>query len=77
LTPQITAVQLMVAEPIADGQIRLVDGTLIRCANYPGCASHSRLRRARQLRLLPVKERVRVGHAPGVDLRSQGRAGRL
>lgn len=41
LTPQITAVQLMVAELIAEGQIRLVDGTLIACANYPGCASHS------------------------------------
>jgi Transposase DDE domain len=41
LTPQITTVQLMVAELIADGQIRLVDGTLIKCANYPGCASHS------------------------------------
>jgi hypothetical protein len=41
LTPQITTVQLMVAELIADGQIRLVDGTLIRCANYPGCASSS------------------------------------
>jgi hypothetical protein len=41
LTPQITTVQLMVAELIADGQIRLVDGTLIKCANYPGCASYS------------------------------------
>lgn len=41
LTPQITAVQLMVAELIAEGQVRLVDGTLISCANYPGCAKHS------------------------------------
>jgi Transposase DDE domain len=41
LTPQITAVQLMVAELIAEGRVRLVDGTLIACANYPGCASHS------------------------------------
>ncbi len=41
LTPQITTVQVMVAELIAEGQIRLVDGTLIACANYPGCASHS------------------------------------
>ena len=39
LVPQITAVQLMVAELIAEGRIRLVDGTLIACANYPGCAS--------------------------------------
>jgi hypothetical protein len=41
LTPWITTVQLMVSELIAEGQIRLVDGTLIACANYPGCASHS------------------------------------
>jgi hypothetical protein len=41
LTPQMTTVQLMVAEWIAEGEIRLVDGTLIACANYPGCASHS------------------------------------
>jgi hypothetical protein len=41
LTPQITAVQLIVSELIADGRIRLVDGTLIKCANYPGCASYS------------------------------------
>jgi hypothetical protein len=41
LTPQITRVQLMVAELIAEGQLRLVDGTLISCANYPGCAKRS------------------------------------
>jgi Transposase DDE domain len=41
LTPWMTTVQLMVAEWIAEGEIRLVDGTLIACANYPGCASHS------------------------------------
>lgn len=41
LTPQITTVQLMVAELIAEGRVRLVDGTLIACANYPGCGSHS------------------------------------
>lgn len=41
LTPQITRVQLMVAELIAEGQVRLVDGTLIGCANYPGCAKRS------------------------------------
>ena len=41
LTPWITTVQMMVAELIADGQVRLVDGTLIACANYPGCASFS------------------------------------
>jgi Transposase DDE domain len=41
LTPWITTVQLMLAELIAEGQIRLADGTLIACANYPGCASRS------------------------------------
>jgi hypothetical protein len=41
LVPQITAAQLAVAELIADGRIRLADGTLISCANYPGCASKS------------------------------------
>jgi hypothetical protein len=41
LTPQITTVQMMVAELVATGRVRLVDGTLISCANYPGCASHS------------------------------------
>lgn len=41
LTTQITRVQLMVAELIAEDPVRLVDGTLIACANYPGCASHS------------------------------------
>lgn len=41
LTPWMTTVQLMLAEWIAEGEIRLVDGTLIACANYPGCASHS------------------------------------
>jgi hypothetical protein len=41
LTPWLTTVQLMVAELVAEGRVRLVDGTLIGCANYPGCASHS------------------------------------
>jgi hypothetical protein len=41
LTPQITTVQLTLAELIAEGSVRLVDGTLISCANYPGCAKRS------------------------------------
>jgi hypothetical protein len=41
LTPWITTVQLMLAELIAEGRVRLADGTLISCANYPGCASKS------------------------------------
>jgi Transposase DDE domain len=41
LTPWLTTVQLMVAQLVAEGRVRLVDGTLISCANYPGCASRS------------------------------------
>jgi len=41
LTPQLTGVQMMIAELISQHPIRLVDGTLIGCANYPGCARHS------------------------------------
>jgi hypothetical protein len=41
LTPWISTAQLAVAELIVEGQIRLVDGTLLACANYPGCASKS------------------------------------
>jgi hypothetical protein len=41
LTPQITATQLAVAALVAEGRIRLADGTLISCANYPGCAHRS------------------------------------
>src|SRR5674476_1394615 len=38
LTPQITRVQLGVAELLARGRVRLVDGTLLSCANYAGRA---------------------------------------
>ena len=38
LIPQ---VQMMLAELIAQGPVRLVDGTLIGCANYPGCQRRS------------------------------------
>ncbi len=41
LTPQITAVQLGLAELIAHGRVRLVDGSLLGCANYAGCAARS------------------------------------
>ncbi len=41
LTPWITTVQLGVAELVASGNVRLVDGTLLGCANYAGCASRS------------------------------------
>src|SRR5438309_1114978 len=41
LTPWLASVQLLVAELVAEGTVRLADGTLIGCANYPGCASKS------------------------------------
>lgn len=41
LTPWLAAVQLRVAELVAEGRVLLADGTLIACANYPGCASKS------------------------------------
>jgi hypothetical protein len=41
LVPQITRVQLGVAELVATGSVRLVDGTLLSCANYAGCARKS------------------------------------
>jgi Transposase DDE domain len=43
LTPVIASVQLRVAELIAEGQVRLADGTLLSCANYPGCAQRSQM----------------------------------
>jgi hypothetical protein len=41
LTAQIATVQLGVTELIAAGRVRLIDGTLLSCANYAGCASRS------------------------------------
>jgi hypothetical protein len=41
LTPWLALVQLQLAELVAEGRVRLADGTLISCANYPGCASRS------------------------------------
>jgi hypothetical protein len=34
-------VQLGVAELVASGRVRLVDDTLLCCANYAGCAGRS------------------------------------
>jgi hypothetical protein len=41
LTPQIATVQLRIAELLAADRLRLLDGTLLSCANYAGCASKS------------------------------------
>jgi hypothetical protein len=41
LTPWITSTQLAVAELVCSGRVRLVDGTLLSCANYAGCAQQS------------------------------------
>src|SRR6266540_673636 len=37
LAPWITTVQLGLADLLAEGNVRLVDGTLLSCANYAGC----------------------------------------
>jgi hypothetical protein len=41
LTAWIAGVQVRVAELLAEGQVRLADGTLLCCANYPDCAKRS------------------------------------
>jgi hypothetical protein len=41
LTPILATVQLRISELIADGGLRIADGTLIGVANYAGCASRS------------------------------------
>ena len=41
LTAWITTTQLGVSQLVATGQVRLVDGTLLSCANYAGCAQQS------------------------------------
>jgi hypothetical protein len=58
LTPQITRVQPMVAELIAEGEVCLVDGTLISCANYPGCAKHSSFAPDAAFGYCPSKSRI-------------------
>ena len=41
LVQLIACVQQQLARWLAGGEVRLADGTLLGCANYPGCASHS------------------------------------
>lgn len=41
LVELIAAVQLRLARWLDTGEVRLCDGTLLACANYPGCASRS------------------------------------
>ena len=77
LAPSIAAVQLQVAELIAEGSIRLVDGTLIACANYPGCASKSEFAGHASYGYCPSKSLFVWGHAARPDGRRQGHAGRL
>jgi hypothetical protein len=77
LTPYITSVQLMVAQLIAEGRVRLADGTLLSCAKLPRLRQPEPLRRPRELRLFAVQEPVRVGHAAGGGQRPQRRPGRL
>ena len=41
LAPTIAAVQLRIAELVAEGGLRIADGTLLGVANYAGCQSRS------------------------------------
>jgi len=73
-------VQFAVAELVATGNVRLVDGTLLGCANYAGCASKSAFGGHASygycasksqwywgMRLLLITDRA--GTPPGYDLR--------
>src|SRR5437870_5918148 len=77
LTPWITTTQLGVAELVTSGHLRLVDGTLLSCANYARLRAAQPVRRRCRLRLLPVQEPLLLGHATGPDERPKRRARRL
>jgi hypothetical protein len=77
LTPAITTAQLTLAELIAEDQVRLVDRTLISCANYPSCAKKSDFAPDAAYGYCPSKSQFPVGYATGRDLRPQGRPCRL
>jgi hypothetical protein len=76
LTPQITRVQLGLAELIACGSLRLACGALLGGANYAGCASQSAFAGEGRLRLLRRQEPLVVGHAPAPHQRPPGGAAR-
>lgn len=65
LTPQMTTVRMMLAELVAEGRVRLVDGTLISCANYPGCASRSHFAGQAPPRRAPLGGGRQGPHPPG------------
>ena len=44
--------------------MRLVDGTLISCANYAGCASRSAFAGHASYGYCPSKSQFVLGHAP-------------
>jgi hypothetical protein len=73
LTPYITTAQLTVAELIADGQVRLLDGTLLACANYPGCASKSAFAGHASYGSCPSKSLYVSGPGARAHRRRQGR----
>src|SRR5919198_5449018 len=75
LTPAISAVQLRIADLLAEGRVLLADGTLIACANYPGCASRSHFAGAAAYGYSPSKSQfvwgmrlVLVGDIKGVPV---------
>jgi hypothetical protein len=77
LTPQITTVQLGIAQLICDGHVRLVDGTLLGCANYAGCASKSEFAGHGGYGSSCIQEPVVLGNATAVDHRASRRAAGL
>jgi hypothetical protein len=66
-------VQLLVAE----GRIRLADGTLIGCANYAGCASRSHMAGTAGYGYCPSKSLFVWGVRLVFGVRHQGGADRL
>ncbi len=68
---------MMVAELIADGRVRLVDGTLIACANYPGCASLSEFAGHASYGYCPSKSLFVWGMRLVLICDLKGRSGRL
>lgn len=77
LTPWITTVQLGVAELVATGSVRLVDGTLLGCANYAGCVSRSQFAGHAAYGYCASKSQWYWGDAAAVDRRPVRHAGRL
>jgi hypothetical protein len=76
LTPLHHDVQLGVAELVATGNVRLVDGTLLGCANYAGCVSKASSRGTPPTVIAPRKANG-TGECDCFDHRPRRHTGRL